>query len=103
MNYARWLPVVAQEDRIRSSAKSVLLHTEGARLEGHIVGDQNQITALGVLWGLHGHLPRQHANVIAALRALRPEIASHQQELGHPLMICGKQNFILISVLRICI
>ena len=88
---------------LEAQLSSVLLHTEGARLEGHIVGDQNQITALGVLWGLHGHLPRQHANVIAALRALRPEIASHQQELGHPLMICGKQNFILISVLRICI
>ena len=51
---------------------SVLLDTEGACLEGHIVGDQNQITALGILQGLHGHLPRQHANVIAALRALGP-------------------------------
>ena len=75
----------------------VLLDTEGTCLEGHIVGDQNQITAPGILRGLHAHLPRQHANVIAALRALRPETMIYQ----HPIMIRGKQDFIFISVLRI--
>ena len=69
---------------------SDLLDTEGACLEGHIVGDQNQITALGILRGLHGHLPRQHANVIAALRALGPETLIYEQKLGHPMPVGNK-------------
>ena len=47
-------------------------------MEGHIVGDQNQITALGILRGLHAHLPGQHANVITALRALRPQVSDRR-------------------------
>ena len=73
----------------------VLLHAEGARLEGHVVGNDNDVPASWVLRRLHCETPGQHAHIVAALRSLRfhqlhlgpvhDQLLGRQDVLGHAL------------------
>ena len=63
--------------------RSVLLDPKGPRLKGHVIGDQNQLSACGVFRRLHQQLPSQHANVIAALRTLNPKLEKIKLGLQH--------------------
>lgn len=41
----------------------VFLHAKGSNLEGDVIGDDDNIPTLGVLWGEESELPGNHTNL----------------------------------------
>mmetsp|Transcript_27532 Transcript_27532/g.51629 ORF Transcript_27532/g.51629 Transcript_27532/m.51629 type:complete len:606 (+) Transcript_27532:2-1819(+) len=75
--------------------EEILPHAERSGLESHIVGEEDDLSALWVFWSLHCELPSQHAHVVSTLWALgllqlhlgpvHHELHSGEEVLGHLL------------------
>mmetsp|Transcript_11660 Transcript_11660/g.20547 ORF Transcript_11660/g.20547 Transcript_11660/m.20547 type:complete len:332 (+) Transcript_11660:349-1344(+) len=49
--------------------KFVLFHAKGTTLDGYIVGNQNNITSIGIFRSLHGNEPCQHTDFVGSNHA----------------------------------